>query len=71
VGELLRAQHRHPYRPAHLHFLGLKPGYQTLITQVFVDDDEHLESDVAFDFVFTAPVRVSPRLSETIWRSRS
>jgi protocatechuate 3,4-dioxygenase beta subunit len=48
TGELLRAQHRHPYRPAHLHFLGFKPGYQTLITQVFVDDDERLGSDVVF-----------------------
>lgn len=48
VGDLLRAQRRHPYRPAHLHFLGFKPGYKTLITQVFVDDDEHLGSDVVF-----------------------
>lgn len=48
VGDLLRAQLRHPYRPAHLHFLGLKPGYKTLITQVFVDDDQHLASDVVF-----------------------
>ena len=48
VGDLLRAQRRHPYRPAHLHFLGYKPGFKTLITQVFVDDDEHLESDVVF-----------------------
>jgi protocatechuate 3,4-dioxygenase beta subunit len=48
VGDLLRAQERHPYRPAHLHFLGFKPGYKTLITQVFVDDDERLESDVVF-----------------------
>ena len=48
VGDLLRAQNRHPYRPAHLHFLGFKPGYKTLITQVFVDDDEHLDSDVVF-----------------------
>jgi protocatechuate 3,4-dioxygenase beta subunit len=48
VGDLLRAQHRHPYRPAHIHFLGFKPGYKTLITQVFVDKDEHLESDVVF-----------------------
>jgi catechol 1,2-dioxygenase len=48
VGELLRAQNRHPYRPAHIHFLGFKPGYKTLITQVFVDDDEHLETDVVF-----------------------
>jgi protocatechuate 3,4-dioxygenase beta subunit len=48
TGELLRAQHRHPYRPAHLHFLAFKPGYKTLITQVFVDNDERLESDVVF-----------------------
>jgi protocatechuate 3,4-dioxygenase beta subunit len=48
TGELLRAQHRHPYRPAHLHFLGFKPGYKTLISQVFVDDDERLGSDVVF-----------------------
>jgi protocatechuate 3,4-dioxygenase beta subunit len=48
VGDMLRAQNRHPYRPAHVHFLGFKPGYKTLVTQVFVDDDEHLESDVVF-----------------------
>jgi protocatechuate 3,4-dioxygenase beta subunit len=48
VGDLLRAQHRHPYRPAHIHFLGFKQRHKTLITQVFVDDDEHLESDVVF-----------------------
>jgi len=48
VGDLLRAQGRHPYRPAHLHFLAHKPGFKTLITQIFVDDDEHLETDVVF-----------------------
>jgi protocatechuate 3,4-dioxygenase beta subunit len=48
VGDMLRAQQRHPYRPAHMHFLGYKPGFKTLITQVFVDDDENLSSDVVF-----------------------
>ncbi len=48
VGELLAAQKRHPYRPAHLHFLFHKPGYKTLITQVFVQGDPYLESDVVF-----------------------
>ena len=48
VGALLRAQNRHPYRPAHLHFLVHKPGFKTLVTQVFVDDDDHLETDVVF-----------------------
>ena len=48
VGDMLRAQSRHPYRPAHIHFLGFKPGFKTLITQVFVDDDQHLGSDAVF-----------------------
>lgn len=48
VGDLLRAQLRHPFRPAHLHFLAFKAGFKTLITQVFVDDDERLETDVVF-----------------------
>lgn len=48
VGELLRAQKRHPYRPAHVHFLLFKEGFKTLVTQVFVDDDNHLESDAVF-----------------------
>jgi catechol 1,2-dioxygenase len=48
VGELLRAQQRHPYRPAHLHFLIYKPDFKTLITQVFVDDDKYLGSDAVF-----------------------
>jgi protocatechuate 3,4-dioxygenase beta subunit len=48
VGDMIRLRNRHHYRPAHLHFLCFKPGFKTLITQVFVDDDEHLESDVVF-----------------------
>lgn len=48
TGDLLRAQKRHPYRPAHLHFLGAKAGLKTLITQLFVAEDERLETDVVF-----------------------
>jgi catechol 1,2-dioxygenase len=33
VGDLLRAQLREPYRPAHLHVMGYKPGFKTLIWQ--------------------------------------
>jgi catechol 1,2-dioxygenase len=47
-GELLQAQHRSPFRPAHVHFMVSKPDFKTLITQVFVDDAEHLENDVTF-----------------------
>lgn len=48
VGELLKAQQRHPYRPAHVHALVFKPGYKTLITQIYADDDPNLASDVQF-----------------------
>jgi protocatechuate 3,4-dioxygenase beta subunit len=48
IGELLRAQNRNPYRPAHIHFMVSAPGHRTLITQVFADDSEHLHSDVVF-----------------------
>ena len=48
VGELVRATGRHHYRPAHLHFLIFKPGFKTLISQTYVNDDERLETDVQF-----------------------
>jgi catechol 1,2-dioxygenase len=53
-GELLRAQARHPYRPAHLHFMVSHPAHKVLITQVFADDSEHLSSDPVFGV--TAPL---------------
>ena len=48
VGDLVRATGRHNYRPAHLHFLIYKPGFKTLISQIYVNDDDKLETDVQF-----------------------
>jgi len=48
VGDLVRATGRHNYRPAHLHFLIFKEGFKTLISQVYVSDDDKLETDVQF-----------------------
>jgi hydroxyquinol 1,2-dioxygenase len=48
VGELLRAQGRHNMRPAHLHFLIYKPGFKTLISQIYAPDDPNIETDVQF-----------------------
>ncbi|HTK02096.1 MAG TPA: intradiol ring-cleavage dioxygenase [Bordetella sp.] len=48
VGDLLDATGRHPWRPAHLHFLIEAPGYETLITHVFRGDDPYLDSDAVF-----------------------
>lgn len=48
VGEMLRATSRVAMRPAHVHFRVQAPGYDTLITHVFVDGDEWLERDAVF-----------------------
>jgi len=48
VGDLIRLAGRHNMRPAHLHFLIYKEGYKTHISQVYVNDDVNLETDVQF-----------------------
>lgn len=48
VGHLLRAQGRHPFRPAHLHALIVKQGFKVLISQVYDPADPHIDSDVQF-----------------------
>jgi catechol 1,2-dioxygenase len=48
VGDFIRLQGRHNMRPAHVHFLVYKPGYKTHISQVYVNDDPNLETDVQF-----------------------
>ena len=48
VGRLLAAQGRHPYRPAHLHALVFHEGFKTLTSQIYVDDDPYLDTDVQF-----------------------
>ena len=48
VGVMLGATGRHPWRPAHVHFMIQAPGYHTLITHVFRGDDQYLDSDAVF-----------------------
>jgi hydroxyquinol 1,2-dioxygenase len=48
VGEMLTATKRHPMRPGHIHFLIESPGFDPLITHIFVDGDEYLDSDAVF-----------------------
>lgn len=48
VGRMLKALGRHPWRPAHLHFMIEAPGYECLITHVFRDGDKYLDSDAVF-----------------------
>jgi hydroxyquinol 1,2-dioxygenase len=48
VGQLLSATGRHPWRPAHVHFMVEAPGFRRLVTHVFVDGDPYLDSDAVF-----------------------
>jgi hydroxyquinol 1,2-dioxygenase len=48
VGRMLVACGRHPWRPAHLHFMIRAAGYERLITHVFRDGDPYLDSDAVF-----------------------
>jgi hydroxyquinol 1,2-dioxygenase len=48
VGRMLQALGRHPWRPAHLHFMIRADGYATLITHVFRNGDRYLDSDAVF-----------------------
>ena len=48
VGDLLRAQGRQHFRPAHLHVMVVKPDFKTLISQVYASDDPFLDHDPQF-----------------------
>src|SRR5699024_4723975 len=45
VGDLLKAARRSPMRPAHVHFMVTAPGYRRLITHVFEEGADYLDSD--------------------------
>lgn len=48
VGAMLVATQRHPYRPAHVHYMITAPGFRRLVTHVFVAGDPYLGSDAVF-----------------------
>lgn len=48
VGQLLKIIKRHPYRPAHIHFIIEKPGYDKLITALYHRGDPFETSDAVF-----------------------
>ncbi|MBX9366698.1 intradiol ring-cleavage dioxygenase [Streptomyces sp. WAC04114] len=48
VGALLRATGRHPYRPAHIHFIAAAEGHAPVTTHIFVAGGDYLDSDAVF-----------------------
>ena len=48
VGDLVRATGNRHMRPAHMHAIVSAPGYQQVITHVFVQGDPYLDGDAVF-----------------------
>lgn len=48
VGRMLERVERHPWRPAHMHFLVHAAGFDSVTTHIFVAGDVYLESDAVF-----------------------
>ncbi|WP_438391962.1 intradiol ring-cleavage dioxygenase [Caballeronia sp. DA-9] len=70
VGTMLGALGRHPYRPAHMHFIVTAPEFEKVVTHTFVGDDSYITSDAVFGVKGTllAPFeRVND--GRTVWRS--
>jgi hydroxyquinol 1,2-dioxygenase len=60
AGQLLAAMGRHPFRPAHIHFMISAPRFRKLVTHLFFEGDKYLESDAVFGVKRSLIVR--PRL---------
>lgn len=70
VGKMLGQMGRHPYRPAHMHYLVTAPGYQRLVTHTFVGGDAYLASDAVFGVKSTLIAPFHPLTgAETLWHS--
>ena len=48
VGQLLAHMGRHPFRPAHIHFIVGSDGYQPITTHIFTPDCIYLNTDAVF-----------------------
>ncbi len=48
VGIILTRMGRHPFRPAHIHFIVSADGYESCVTHLFVKGGKYLDSDAVF-----------------------
>ena len=48
VGAMLKATGRHPWRPAHIHFVVSADGYEPVTTHIFDRTDPYLQSDAVY-----------------------
>lgn len=70
VGQMLSALGRHPYRPAHMHFIITAPCFEKIVTHTFVGDDPYVTSDAVFgvkDSLIAPFERIDD--ARAVWRS--
>lgn len=48
VGQMLEKLGRHPFRPAHMHFIVTAPEFEKIITHTFISDDPYINDDTVF-----------------------
>jgi protocatechuate 3,4-dioxygenase beta subunit len=61
VGDMIRAQKRHGYRPAHIHFIIGGPGYREVVTALYLQNDEHIDSDTVFGVTASLVTQVNAK----------
>ncbi len=70
VGQMLGHLGRHPFRPAHMHFIVSREGFETVVTHTFVEGDDYLQSDAVFGVKQSLIAPFEPvTWGETKWRS--
>jgi hydroxyquinol 1,2-dioxygenase len=70
VGKMLGALGRHPYRPAHTHFIITAEGYKKIVTHTFAGEDRYLASDAVFGVKSSLVAPYEHVGRETKWRSK-
>jgi len=61
AGKLLELLHRHPFRPAHIHFMVTAEGYLPITTQVFDGATDYLSDDSVFAAKHDLVIEFKPR----------
>ena len=69
VGKMLGHLGRHPYRPAHMHFMVTAPGFKTIVTHTFVGDDPYITDDTVFGVKEILVAPFEHVRGKTEWRS--
>lgn len=69
VGQMLGKIGRHPFRPAHVHFMVTAPNHNTIVTHTFVAEDPYLSDDTVFGVKETLVAPFEHIRGDTEWRS--